>query len=69
MANEGFEDAVAELHGLSQKQEERNNFVPKSCSKCGNESIAPIQRWCGRCGGPLDPDAVEEVEYDEKGSN
>lgn len=65
LASEDLEDALANLHGLSQDKKEQNRFVPKQCPKCGNDNVAPTQNWCGDCGAPLEPKSVEELEEKE----
>ncbi|MDI3497930.1 site-specific integrase [Archaeoglobus sp.] len=57
--------AYATLHGLDSKEERMPKLVPKKCPRCELGKIPAESKFCPRCGAPLDPRVVKEVEEAE----
>lgn len=61
LSGRDIDDAYARLHGLEPVDEEEDRDPIDECWRCGelNESE---DRFCGRCGAPLDEDAAGSLE-------
>lgn len=62
LSGRDIDRAYAILHGFEGEEEKRSKFVPKKCPRCELEKVAPDSKFCPRCGAPLDPRVVKEVE-------
>ncbi|MDG7039180.1 MAG: tyrosine-type recombinase/integrase [Nitrososphaerota archaeon] len=64
MAN--IDDKIVSLATSRAVEPPKPQFVPVKCPRCGFDN-SPGQRFCGRCGTPLDPKelAKSSVEYEE----
>lgn len=66
LTNKDVECSIAELNGIippdaRDPQDNRRKMRPIQCSRCATVN-SPTLKFCGNCGAPLVPDAVEKVE-------
>jgi site-specific recombinase XerD len=64
LAAKDLEDALRRAHGFTGSPEPRQPSSvrrPRACGRCGTFNDSADQ-FCGRCGGPLDVEAVLETE-------
>jgi len=66
LSGRDIDKAYAILHGIESVEEQRPKFIPKKCSRCDLEKIAPDSKFCPRCGAPLDAETLVEIEEAER---
>jgi integrase len=65
MSGRDIDSAYGELHDRVKEEEQEKKMKPKECNRCGRENGAE-ERFCGRCGSPLDPKTSLELRNQEE---
>lgn len=65
LSGRDIDQAYGSLHGKTETKEQEVKTNPRSCPRCGFEN-RPEARFCDRCGSPVGPEVVMEVEQAEE---
>ncbi|RLI76816.1 integrase [Archaeoglobales archaeon] len=66
LSGRDIDRAYAVLCGVEGEETRSPEFVPKECPRCGLKKLPPDSKFCTRCGAPIDPRTLMEIEEAER---